>query len=50
MKRLLVYLLALGTITGLIPILLLAIMEKSIIFTILVGIIVIVGLFKMLCY
>ena len=49
MKRLLVYLLALGTITGLIPILLLMLMEKSIIFTIIVFLVVIVGIFKMLC-
>lgn len=48
MKRLLVYVLALGTLTGIIPIFILYLMEKSILFTILVGITSIGLVLKML--
>lgn len=50
MKKLLVYLLAFGIITGIIPILMLILMEKSLIFTILVGITAFVWTAKELCF
>lgn len=49
MKRFLVYILALGTISGILPILALYLMEKSVLFTILVGIVAVGLVFKMLC-
>lgn len=49
MKRLLIYILLLGTITGIIPALCVVLMEKSIVFTILVVLADIYGFYKILC-
>ena len=50
MKKLLVYILALGTISGIIPIFTLYLMEKSVLFTVLMVIAAIGLLFKELCF
>lgn len=50
MKKLLVYILTFGMITGIIPIFMVIAMEKSLLFTILVGITAITLLAKELCF
>ena len=49
MKRLLVYILILGMITGIIPALCVVLMEKSLLFTVVIAVVDVVWIFKVLC-